>query len=81
MAGWPNGKALDYDYKALNPHIGIKRLQVRSLRRSEYCSIDQATIPCCRLSIWPFSSELGIFWYFCQFRSEGVSLLGGQLRC
>lgn len=29
-AGWPNGKALDYD----PPKIEIKRLQVRSLRRS-----------------------------------------------
>jgi hypothetical protein len=26
MAAWPNGKALDYDWR-----IGIKRLQVRSL--------------------------------------------------
>ena len=34
-AGWPNGKALDYDPLFLtNQELGIKRLQVRPLRRS-----------------------------------------------
>ena len=35
QAGWPNGKALDYDYRGSTLINGIKRLQVRSLRRSE----------------------------------------------
>ena len=32
--GWPNGKALDYDSEWLIHQCPIKRLQVRSLRRS-----------------------------------------------
>ena len=51
--------------------FGIKRLQVRSLRRSQYCSIDQATSQCCRLSFCSFLSELGFFGFFCQPCSNG----------